>query len=617
MQLYNEYPHTCELSGLYYLTVSLSNFLSFAICYIKLEAMGKKMTPTTAPAKGHPYNMQVPKSFLLLSLMFPAFLAYIVGCAARIYLLQNNLPPSHFNNAVPNAKLGAAKSDTKAMDTVSLPLPVVSEDKEVPLTVFTSRNFAVDNVRSSNTMHIQPRRSTGKKQNTVDDDAKNESGVMHEPAGQHLLVDIKHVDSDFLDSEHRLALAMVELIAESGLTLLSYHCHSMIPAGVSCVGVLLESHVSFHTWPAEGVITLDLFTCGANPLLPAMPMIERLFAIPQTGEAFTEEPRLLWSHKMRGFREKDSILENDSSLMVLDRMEYDYKHLVGSTKTIYQQIDIYDYINPRFNDLRSFEKSLLNDGSYEAENPELYSMSRIILLDGVLQSTSDGDEAYHESLVHPAMFAHPNPRRAAIIGGGEGATLREVLKHNTIETVKMIDIDDEMMQFSRKHLPLWSDCSDIVGSADCCFDDPRADVYALDAMAWFVDRYASTCLSDDDKECSDESSSSLSEDPFDVIIMDALDPQDNVEFADVLYSNTIFWQSLYDALTPDGMMVMQLGISPSLRSEADHLGKNRRRAELIAGLEDMGFKSMYAYEDVRYYICFHAGYYLVVSYFFL
>ncbi|EED96723.1 predicted protein, partial [Thalassiosira pseudonana CCMP1335] len=66
--------------------------------------------------------------------------------------------------------------------------------------------------------------------------------------GQHLLIDIKDVDSSFLNSEERVATAMIELINESKLTLLSYHCHSLVPIGVSCAGVLLESHVAFHTW---------------------------------------------------------------------------------------------------------------------------------------------------------------------------------------------------------------------------------------------------------------------------------------------------------------------------------------------------------------------------------
>ena len=153
-------------------------------------------------------------------------------------------------------------------------------------------------------------------------------------------------------------------------------------------------------------------------------------------------------------------------------------------------------------------KSLSNDGSYEAQNPQFFAPDRLVFLDGALQSRRTGDAAYHEALVHPAMFAHHNPKRVAIIGGGEGATLREVLKHDTVETVVMIEIDEMMVEVSRKYIPEWSDCSNIVGSRDSCIDDPRAQMYFEDALKWFEDRFGAN--------------STIKEEPFDVIIMDAL-----------------------------------------------------------------------------------------------
>ena len=136
---------------------------------------------------------------------------------------------------------------------------------------------------------------------------------------------------------------------------------------------------------------------------------------------------------------------------------------------------------------------------------------RMLFLDHVVQSNRLGMAAYHEALVHPALLAHPNPRRVAIVGGGEGATLREVLKHNTVEKAVMIDIDGAMMNASRVALPEWNDCSDFVGSVGNCFDDPRADVYAADAVGWFLDRYHGR-----------EANAIPDEEKFDVIIMDAL-----------------------------------------------------------------------------------------------
>ena len=145
------------------------------------------------------------------------------------------------------------------------------------------------------------------------------------------------------------------------------------------------------------------------------------------------------------------------------------------------------------------------------ENPAFFRPSRTVYLDGVIQSTSNDMEAYHEALVHPAMYAHPDPRKVAIIGGGEGATLKEVLKHSTLEKVQMIEIDEKMVSSSKKFIPKWSDCSDIVGSEEWCGDDPRADLFYEDALAWFIDRYSENGkLADKEHE------------KFDVIIMDAL-----------------------------------------------------------------------------------------------
>jgi spermidine synthase len=152
-------------------------------------------------------------------------------------------------------------------------------------------------------------------------------------------------------------------------------------------------------------------------------------------------------------------------------------------------VDIYDVIYNRFNTLKRYKKSLSNDGSYESKHPELFKPERIVLLDGIAQSRSKGEEAYHEALVHPALFSHENPKRVAIIGGGEGATLREVLKHKTVETAIMIEIDEAMVQISRQYIPTWNDCSDLLGSTSCCLDDPRADIYYEDAMGWFIQRY--------------------------------------------------------------------------------------------------------------------------------
>jgi S-adenosylmethionine/arginine decarboxylase-like enzyme len=347
------------------------------------------------------------------------------------------------------------------------------------------------------------------------------------PAGQHILVDIEFVDPDFLRSAKRLSLALVELIrGRTDMTLLSYHCHSSSAinsdGGISCVGVLLESHVSFHTFPSFGCIMLDLFSCGDTSLLPLLSDVQQLFAISsffvpsatrsliddsptsnQMGssnassstikmllqESSVKQPRTTWSYKRRGFRtESLSVATELPDLHWMLAMRPIDKTHVATVQTIFQRIDVYDMKNIHH---RPKEQ---ND--------------RVIFLDGIIQSRSIGEHAYHEALVHPVMFCHDAPKRVVIIGGGEGATLREVLKHSTIQEVIMVEIDEIMVRTSQKFLPEWSDCT-FSGHASC-FDDPRTTVHFEDAIAWFVNRFGYNATVNP------------LTDAFDVIIMDAL-----------------------------------------------------------------------------------------------
>ena len=469
---------------------------------------------------------------------------------------------------------------------LQLPAPKIISGKEVPFTTYASKTFQMEGAATSHTLHIDRTSALimsrskkefdggpdfqssssgdeGDKDGGEDDDGgwvpcntnacsrgkekkptastseEMEEGVvpndysehnddsdgLHLPAGQHLLVDIKDVDSKFLNSEERLAKAMIELTEETKLTLLSYHCHTIVPIGVSCAGVLLESHVAFHTWPLEGVITLDLFTCGGGLLIPSLPSIEKLFGVPQEpgpGESVEDmpQPTMLWSHKLRGFREgfapgyvrSTNPLDGSLGRYVLGKLDFDIKRPLLSTKTAVQSVNIYEVMEPKSRDANAYHMSLMNDEeSYESTYPESFGPDKVLFLDGIIQSTLYGDAPYHESIVHPAMITHVNPRRVAIIGGGEGATLREVLKYKSVEEVVILEIDEELVQLCAEYMPEWSDCSDIEGSdATSCFDDSRARLTFVDAFKWMIDNFSDNAVGEGKEE------------KFDVIIMDAL-----------------------------------------------------------------------------------------------
>jgi len=421
----------------------------------------------------------------------------------------------------------------------------------------------------------------------------------HLPAGQHLLVDLMNVEADFLNSEERLADAMVESVKVGGLTLLSYHCHSLLPAGVSCVGVLLESHISFHTWPEEGVITLDLFTCGSNPLLPVVPDLERLFGIPRNKPNSSEKEEIIsqWSHELRGFRNSESnkdtaYLDNKSDLAswVFSPLLFGSKKEVVSVNSPHQRIDIWDFkekeATPSHEDAI---KAGLKLGDPRWLTSEVASPDRYLFLDGHIQSMKESEKAFHETLVHPAMFAHPKPKHVAVIGGGEGATIRELLKHKTVESVTMIEIDELMVEIAKEHLPYMNDCSDIEGGADSCFEDERTTIIHENAILWFKDHYGSKGKKKKDRPVPS----------FDVIILDGFDPKDGSE----MYSDEAFLDALYASLSEDGVFALHVGSPFTIHDPKPDVGANAPREKFFNILEKhSSTAAMMVYEEA------HAGF---------
>jgi len=421
----------------------------------------------------------------------------------------------------------------------------------------------------------------------------------HNPSGHHLIVDMKHLDADFLNSEERLAAAIVGTVAAAGLTLLSYHCHALHPAGVSCVGVLLESHISFHTWPEEGVITLDLFTCGSALLLPVLPTIERLFGVPRTktvvkdGITTIEEEEVFtqWSHELRGFRpphvRKNNYLDDASDLYasVMTSLT-EQKKMILSTKSPYQNIDIWELVDPQ-ESVPTYHDGLkhnLSDDSPGWTDWRLFTPPRNLFIDGMYQTSDILDNEFHETIVHPSMFAHTNPTRVAIIGGGDGSTLREVLKHNTIESVTLVEVDKMMVDIAKEYLPKLSDCSNLIGRSPSCFDDDKVEIIYEDARKWFIGNYG------DD---------ATGKPAFDVIILDALDPQDNKSrMSALLFMDNTFLSSLYNSLTDNGVIAAKIGVAPNVLDPRADLGLQVRRETFMRLIENHpSTDAMLVYEE--------------------
>ena len=162
------------------------------------------------------------------------------------------------------------------------------------------------------------------------------------------------------------------------------------------------------------------------------------------------------------------------------------------------------------------------------QNPQF---GRFLTLDGVVQTTEGDEFIYHEMMAHTPIIAHGNARRVLIIGGGDGGMAREVLRHNAVEHVTMVEIDAGVVEFSKEYLPSLS-----AGA----FDDPRLSLVIADG-AEFV---------------------KTSEDQFDVIIVDSTDP---IGPGEVLFTDT-FYGRAKRLLNDGGIIVTQNGV-PFMQGE--------------------------------------------------
>jgi thermospermine synthase len=179
------------------------------------------------------------------------------------------------------------------------------------------------------------------------------------------------------------------------------------------------------------------------------------------------------------------------------RGQYKVKEILASTQSKFQNVDVMD----------------------------LEPFGRCLVIDGLLQSCEVDEFVYHESLVHPALLLHPNPKKVYIGGGGEGATAREVLRHKSVEKCVMVDIDEHVVAFCKEHLAENKEA----------FADPRLDVVIDCAKAQLEKAGAE----------------------FDVIIMDLDDPLEGGPCYQ-LYTKE-FYDMCKTKLTPGGILVTQSG----------------------------------------------------------
>ncbi len=154
------------------------------------------------------------------------------------------------------------------------------------------------------------------------------------------------------------------------------------------------------------------------------------------------------------------------------------------------------------------------------ESPEF---GRFLTLDGYMMLTEKDEFIYHEMMTHVPMAVHPNVRNVLVIGGGDGGTVRELLRYTEIETIDLVEIDEQVVEVCRRYLPQTAKCLDN--------EDGRISFHYEDGL-----KYVRHC-----------------HDMYDLIVVDSTDPFGPGEglFTKEFYGNC------YKALREDGIMVNQ------------------------------------------------------------
>lgn len=154
---------------------------------------------------------------------------------------------------------------------------------------------------------------------------------------------------------------------------------------------------------------------------------------------------------------------------------------------------------------------------------DTYEFGRMLVLDGVFQTSIYDEYIYHEMIAHVPLFLHPDPRQVLVIGGGDGGSVREVVKHPTVQRVEMVEIDGLVVEVSKKFLPEIS--SALISN------HPKVQLKIGDGIAHMA----------------------RAENQYDVIIVDCSDP---IGPGEGLFTYG-FYKDVYKALKPDGLFVQQ------------------------------------------------------------
>lgn len=336
--------------------------------------------------------------------------------------------------------------------------------------------------------------------------------------GNHILVEFMRCEPEIMNDVSGIERDMVEAARKAGATVINSTFHHFSPYGVSGVVVIEESHLAIHTWPEYGYAAVDLFTCGEMDAWISFDYLKDCF---KSASYSAIEMK-------RG--SKNLLTRNDFDLSTMRQKADEWKNPDMYTRNVWftdkdeNQALSLRYTGEVFHDVQTpYQRVRI------LESPKY---GKLLTLDDMFMTTENDEFHYHEMIAHPAMFAHGDVKKVLVIGGGDGGTVREVLKHDSVTAVTMVEIDGEVIEACKKHLP----------SIASSFDDERLELIVGDGIEYV-------------KQAKD--------DEYDLVIVDGSDP---VGPAEGLFT-VDFYKNCYRILNDKGILVAQ-GESPKFNENA-------------------------------------------------
>ena len=336
--------------------------------------------------------------------------------------------------------------------------------------------------------------------------------------GNHILVEFMNCDPHIMNDVAGIERDMVAAAEKANATVINSTFHHFSPWGVSGVVVIQESHLAIHTWPEYGYAAVDLFTCGDMDAWISFDFLK---------EAFKSQSYSAIEMK-RG--SVNLLTRNDFDMTTMRQKASEWRNPEFFTRNVwFTDKDDYQALSLRFTGEVFFD---VQSPFQRVRIIESYKYGKMLALDDMVMTTIEDEFHYHEMISHPALFTHGNAKNILVIGGGDGGTVREILRHEGVEKVTMVEIDGEVITACKEHLP----------QIAAAFDDPRLDLIVDDGIAFI-------------KNAAPES--------YDLVIVDGSDP---VGPAEGLFS-VEFYTNSYNSLTKDGILVAQ-GESPKFNEKA-------------------------------------------------